>query len=566
MTRATLAGLAAAGCLAVPGAAMAHVERPSYWPDPAPDTSVNPPAGGKVPKIRSLASALNKRAPGDTRVVCQKGSLRRAKRFIRRGRRRGYDIRPTDHRTLSKRSAKRLLKIDRKLAKRCKFHEIQPAVNASGNNDRIVIMPGIYTEPTARAAPTFDPKCDKYKTNSDRGEAGALSYKYQFYCPNDQNLIVVNGRLPGTRPAPDPGLYDRHGIPDLGPCIRCNMQIEGSGVGADDVIIEAGDRKKGNGGPNGVGAKKDVGLNIDRADGFVLRNVTIRHAREHGIYILESDGYLFDRFKTFYDGEYGVLSFVEDHGLMQNCEAVGHGDSGLYPGAAAETGEQRDPGTPYRYNQEIRDCDMHHNLAGYSGTDGNAVHVVHNNFYDNALGLQTDVVTAAGHPGFPGDSGLFEHNNFYSNNFNVYADNSDVEASFPFPVGTGMWIAGGNNHTIRENHFYDNWRRGTMLFSVPDALVCGPDSGNKQKGCDPSKTSTSNRNRYYGNVMGIAPDGRKMPNGTDFWWDTPYVAWIPGIIEKVVFNGMHRIVTILFGFLNWRYGENYLAVCRRAVE
>ncbi len=30
-------------------AAQAHVERPSYWPDPAPDTSIKPPVGGKVP-------------------------------------------------------------------------------------------------------------------------------------------------------------------------------------------------------------------------------------------------------------------------------------------------------------------------------------------------------------------------------------------------------------------------------------------------------------------------------------------------------------------------------------
>src|SRR4051794_16918017 len=38
--------------------APAHVERTSYWPDPAPDTSVSPPAGGAPPKVRSLASAL----------------------------------------------------------------------------------------------------------------------------------------------------------------------------------------------------------------------------------------------------------------------------------------------------------------------------------------------------------------------------------------------------------------------------------------------------------------------------------------------------------------------------
>jgi hypothetical protein len=185
-----------------------------------------------------------------------------------------------------------------------------------------------------------------------------------------------------------------------------------------------------------------------------------------------------------------------------------------------ETGEQRPAGTPFRYNQEIRYCDMHHNLAGYSATDGNAVHVHHNKVYDNSLGIGTDVATAAGHPGFPGDSSLFERNDIYSNNFNTYAASSDVKPAFPYPVGTGLWIAGGNNHTVRNNRFYDNWRRGTMLFAVPDALVCGPATGNEQAGCDANRTSTSHRNRFYGNVMGSAPDGSKQPNGLDFWWDS----------------------------------------------
>jgi hypothetical protein len=285
------------------------------------------------------------------------------------------------------------------------------------------------------------------------------------------------------------------------------------------VIIEAGDASAGNGGPSGAGHQKDVGVRADRADGFVLRKVTTRHAGEHGIYVLETDGYLLDRFKTFYNRLYGTLTFVPDHGVQQNCEAVGHGDSGIYPGAATETGVQRPEGTEFRYNQQIRRCDMHHNLAGWSGTNGNAVHVHHNNFYDNALGVQTDVVTGAGHPGYPGDSALFERNLIYSNNFDPYAEDSDVTPAFPFPVGTGLWIAGGNHHIVRENHFFDNWRRGTMLFSVPDSLICGPATGNSQAGCDPNEVSTSHYNAQYDNVMGMRPSGEADPNGTDFWWD-----------------------------------------------
>jgi Right handed beta helix region len=502
--------------------AMAHIERASYWPNPAPDRSVSPPAGGKVPKARSLYTALAKKPPGTTRVVCQDSSIRRVKKAIHKAETRGYKLRPSQPaRHISKRRGARLLAFNQLLRAKCDFGSIQAAVTKSHNNDRVVIMPGLYTEPESRAAPTQDPKCADLKQINDRqtdtgaNQSGAVSYAYQAKCPNDQNLVAIIGRANGKGTEPQPPREDRHGIPNLGPCIRCNFQIEGSGVGPDDVIIDGGRVASGNKGP--IGAKKDVGIRADRADGFVLRNMTVRHVNEHAIYVLESDGYLLDRFKVFYSGEYGVLTFVEDHGLMQNCEAAGFGDSGLYPGAGAEGGDQRKSG-PRRYTQEIRLCDMHHNAAGYSGTDGNSVWVHHNEFYGNALGFTTDVFTAAGHPGFPQDSDLIEHNNFYSNNFNPYVKKTDVEPREPFPVGTGLWIAGGNHNIIRRNHFWNNWRRGTMIFSVPDGFVCAPPE--HQQGCDPDSITTSHNNRTYENVMGRTPKGKRDPNGIDFWWDS----------------------------------------------
>jgi hypothetical protein len=513
-----LAALAVAAVVAVTTAS-AHIERASYWPDPAPDTSIQPPAGGAVPEARDLFTALDEEPPGDTRVVCQgDASMERLQASIDSARTSGWTVRPSEEsRPLSEAEAQRLLSFNERLLERCSFQSIQAAVMASGNNDRVVIMPGVYTEPESRAQPTNDPRCEHLKTRNDEGSSEALSYAYQYECPNDQNLIAVMGRLPGSGQDPEEPLWDRHGIPNLGPCVRCNLQIEGSGVSADDVAIDAGRVESGDRGP--IEPVKDVGIRADRADGFVLRNVKVRHAAEHNIYVLESDGYRLEYFKTYWAGEYGVLTFVEDHGLIQHCDAAGHGDAGLYPGASAETGEQTvEPQA--RYNQEIRFCDSHHNAAAWSGTSGNAVWVHHNDFYDNALGLTTDVFTASGHPGFPSDSLLIEHNNFYSNNFNPYAEGSDVEPTVPFPVGTGMWIAGGNNMTVRYNRFWDNWRRGAMLFAVPDAFVCGPAAGgNEQAGCDESTVSTSYRNRFHDNVMGIDPQGRRDPNGTDFWWD-----------------------------------------------
>ena len=141
---------------------------------------------------------------------------------------------------------------------------------------------------------------------------------------------------------------------------------------------------------------------------------------------------------------------------------------------------------------------------------GNGTRVHHNNFYDNGTAVTTDSFFAGGHPGYPQDGAVFENNKIYSNNFNSYVAGSDVEPRVPVPVGVGIMIAGGNGNEIRNNRIWDNWRRGTMLLHVPDSLS------------DETKTtsnSVSHRNRYHDNIMGIAPNGDRVPNGVDFWWD-----------------------------------------------
>ena len=164
-------------------------------------------------------------------------------RRSRSARKHGYDIRPTDHRTLQRKQAQdAAARSTSKLFKRCRFHEIQPAVTASRNNDRVVVMPGLYTEPTARAQPTHDPACEQYQTHSRHAATPARSRTptrstapTTRTCRGDRPRRRARARTPTRR------CEDRHGIPNLGPCIRCNLQIEGSGVSADDVVIEAGD-------------------------------------------------------------------------------------------------------------------------------------------------------------------------------------------------------------------------------------------------------------------------------------------------------------------------------------
>ena len=365
-------------------------------------------------------------------------------------------------------------------------------------------------------------------------------------CPNDQNLIYVQGRAVKGEPMTPPRA-DRHGIPtqEVGECIRCNLQIEGSGLIPEDVIMDGG---SGYTNPLDPQAKpgtyaKHVVLRTDRSDGFVGRNFLLRGAAEHGFYTEETDGVRLDGVKFFWALDYGHLSFTTDHNVIENCEGFGVGDAVVYPGASPQTGEFRDRDfyPEQRYNTVVRQCDLHGSTLAYSGSMGNSVRVTENHIYGNTTGITSDTLSAPGHPGYPSDGMLIDNNLIYSNNLDLYGvEPPPVEPYVPVPIGTGVVWAGMNGGTIRDNLIFDNWRHGTVLLAVPDA-VAGEPEGNVDSEVHCSATpisTTSCGNEYHGNVMGRPPAGFRfndaidmfgnvhgaegsasLPNGVDFWWD-----------------------------------------------
>ncbi len=532
--------------LAVPSLASAHLERPSYWPDPAPDTEVKPAAGGAVPEARSLNSAVSGKGPGDVRVVCQNSSLKLARESIRSARRNGFRLRPSQpKKRISAKRAKDLLAANRKFDQRCAFDNVQDAVTASGNNDRVVVMPGRYTEPESRRAPTNDPRCKPSLLQEDQSGALTPSYEYQATCPNDQNLIYLQGRAIEGNPLATPR-PNRHGIPEqeLGKCIRCNVQIEGSGARPEDVLMDAGDDYEK---PLDPQAKpesytKHVVLRTDRSDGFVGRNFLVRGAIEHGFYTEETDGILLDKVKFFWAADYGHLSFTTDHNVIKNCDGFGAGDAVVYPGASPQTGDFRDEGfyPEQRVNTVVKRCDMHGSTLAYSGSMGNSVRLTKNNIYGNTNGISSDTLSAPGHPGFPADGMKIDRNKIYSNNLNLYTADPPVDPLVPMPIGTGIVWPGMNDGTVEKNWIFDNWRHGTVLVAVPDQVAGEPD-GNVDREIHCAQNllaSTSCGNQYIDNRMGQVPPGFKrhpalskfgnrsaigtsqtLPNGVDFWWD-----------------------------------------------
>jgi hypothetical protein len=388
------------------------------------------------------------------------------------------------------------------LLHRCAYEDIQAAVNDAQNGSRIIVMPGAYGElPSRGPAPAG---CQDVYQRTANGQ-NAITYEEQRQCPNAQNLIAILGDTNGDRVCDS----------------KCNIQIEGSGNRPQDVVL------------NGDRAKLNI-IRADRADGIVITNLMLQYSDFNNVYVLETNGFMVDRIISRYSREYGVLSFTSDHGIYQNCEVLGNGDSGVYPGSGPDRHGLPDA-HGHVYGIEIRGCNSHDNNIGSSGTAGNGTWFHNNRFHDNAIGVTTDSF-AGGHPGQPQDSSKWTGNLIYSNNKNIFSDDRDtyckqpaadrdptvVCPTFQVPVGTGILIAGGNDNIVEGNYIFDNWRRGTMLHWVPAALRGEPDPA---KGVD-----TSNNNAYLGNCMGIRPSNLDIPdwntcegttdkNGVDFWWD-----------------------------------------------
>ncbi|MCW2958939.1 MAG: putative cell wall binding repeat 2, partial [Solirubrobacterales bacterium] len=95
----------------MPAAASAHPERTTAFPAAAG----KPPEPGGIPVYRSSGPSV---------VVCKPGSKRLLQRIFK-----------NDRRVLKSRLA---------TLKRCRFRDIQPAVNAAKTGFRVLLMPGVY--------------------------------------------------------------------------------------------------------------------------------------------------------------------------------------------------------------------------------------------------------------------------------------------------------------------------------------------------------------------------------------------------------------------------------------
>lgn len=453
--------------IATAGGAAAHEERDTVFPD----------YDGRVPTYRTFDQAA------EVEVVCKPDS---------------------DDRIRNIRNSK-LRAFNNKLLAMCEFNHIQAAVDDIRENGpadgrvNLYVLPGKYLE-----EPSRDPEC------AEGYDGGVVTYEFAYDCPNLVNLVGIFGD--------DPDDDDRKCDNPL-----CSLQIEGTGQTREDVVLRGGFKES-----DGDWIDNHNGIMADRADGIYIKDITAELFRENAMYVLETNGYVFDGTVTRYNDLYGLLSFASDRGLMKDCVSHHAGDGAIYPGSPSDVYADEDFTGPLpRPVVEINGCNVHHAALGHSATAGNGIYLRNNKFHHNATGIVVDSFVP-NHPGMPVDHNWMENNRIWANNENWYEkfvntgicdkppaqrgyEQGTVCPAFPLPVGTGILVGGGNHSFLRNNQIYDNWRAGVMQFWVPAPI---------REEMDPTKLyDTSHDNRYVANRMGFAPGGLTQPNGVDFWWD-----------------------------------------------
>jgi hypothetical protein len=441
-SRAALLIVPFAALALTPGTALAHDEREVTFPD----------GRGSVPQYRTEGPQL---------LVCKTDRATFESRIA------GFETERRDR--------------NRDLFDQCQvdgFRHLQEAVDAANPGTTILVLPGLYREEPSLAPATGACGSLDAPTGGGRDHYQVLSFEQQVGCPHEQNLVAILGKR--------------------------DLQIEGTGAGPTDVVIDAQYRKL-----NAIRA--------DRADGLYLRNLTAQRTTFNAVYVMETDGFAIEEVLARWNDEYGFLVFANDHGRLSNCEGYGNGDAAIYPGSAsninAGAGHEVD-----RYAVEITGCYGHHNLLGYSGTAGNSVWAHDNVFTENSAGVAMDSAFPD-HPGMPQNHALFEDNRIGGNNQDYYRYVRDGTCQRPseqrgyergvvcptvgLPPGTGIINPGGNYNIFRDNDIYAHDYAGLLTSWVPGFIRGATGPG--------EQFDTSHHNRYYDNALSA--------NRIDFWWD-----------------------------------------------
>ncbi|HEV7620552.1 MAG TPA: parallel beta-helix domain-containing protein [Flavisolibacter sp.] len=247
---------------------------------------------------------------------------------------------------------------------------------------------------------------------------------------------------------------------------------------------------------------KNNGITVmDNANGFVLKNLTVKDFGENGVYLSHVNGFLISKVTTINNGEYGIFPVYCENGIIDHCSATGHKDTGIYVGQSK--------------NVLVLSNTAFANVNGIEVENCTNVSVNKNESFDNSGGLL--VILLPGLTVKSADHILLTDNYIHDNNhenFSIPSGGFEVVV----PKGSGVLIVGVDHVTMRNNKIVNNQFVGIAVVST---LVLGGLSG-----LPPSAFADIEPNADYAHITGnqVANNGSAPPAGlplpgVDLLWD-----------------------------------------------
>jgi parallel beta-helix repeat protein len=195
------------------------------------------------------------------------------------------------------------------------------------------------------------------------------------------------------------------------------------------------------------------GMMITNAAGITLEDFSIEDAKGDNIKVSDTRGIVFRKVRSSWsggpsnaNGAYALYPVLCKNVLIEECEAIGSSDAGIYVGQSDSV--------------IIRNNKAYWNVAGIESENSRWVEIYGNEAYDNSGGLlvfDLPGLTQYGH------STKVYDNHLHDNNHENFATPGNVVASIP--PGSGMMILATHDLEMSGNKVINNKTVGVAIVS-----------------------------------------------------------------------------------------------------
>jgi plastocyanin len=248
--------------------------------------------------------------------------------------------------------------------------------------------------------------------------------------------------------------------------------------------------------------EREMGI-IVTADGVAIENMTVRDVTSNGFYWTGVRGFRGSYLTAINAGTYGIYGFDSTDGVFEHSYASGSADAGYYIGQCEDC------------RTILNEVTAEYNALGFSGTNSsNSLYLVNSTWRHNGAGIVPNTLDSQRYP--PSRGTVIAGNLVESN------DNFDAPVlSGTWPAfGTGILLAGGVDHEVRDNVVRDHPGNGIAVTPNLDQNFW-PAGGNEVRG---NLVEGSGQ----GDLMAAAPSAR----GGDCFADNEVGRSLPRLLTR----------------------------------